>query len=163
MRFRIVASFGPARAIVALLFAPLTVAAAAPIHVWEKQELTFRSTRAFANPYTDVKIWVELDGPGFHQRVYGFWDGGNTFKVRLVATTPGEWRWTSGSAPSDAGLSGKGGSFTAIAWTEAEKQENPLRRGFLRATSNDHALAFADGTPFFGVGDTWYAAATNRF
>jgi uncharacterized protein DUF4038/uncharacterized protein DUF5060/collagenase-like protein with putative collagen-binding domain len=145
----------------ALAFAPS--AYAAPVHVWEKQELTFHSARTFANPYVDAKVWVELEGPGFRQRVYGFWDGGNTFKVRLVATAPGEWRWTSGSAPVDAGLGGKSGSFTAIAWTDVEKQTNPLRRGFLRATSNSHALQFADGTPFFGLGDTWYSAATNRF
>jgi hypothetical protein len=145
-----------------LALAP-SVAAAAPIHPWEKQELVFRSTRSFANPYTDATVWVELDGPGFHQRVYGFWDGGNTFKVRLVATAPGEWRWTSGSTPSDPGLSGKSGRFSAIAWTDAEKKDNPLRRGFLRATSNNHALEFADGTPYFGLGDTWYSAATNRF
>jgi hypothetical protein len=137
--------------------------AADPVHVWEKQELTFHSARAFANPYTEATVWVDLDGPGFHKRVYGFWDGGDTFRVRLVATAPGEWRWTSGSTPGDAGLSGKKGSFTAIDWTEAAKEENPLRRGFLRATPNQHALQFADGTPFFAVGDTWYAAATNRF
>jgi hypothetical protein len=153
------------RSLIAALVVALAprAAAAAPIHVWEKQELTFHSSKTFANPYTDATVWVDLDGPGFHQRVYGFWDGGNVFKVRLVAIAPGEWRWTSGSAPSDPGLAGKSGSFTAIAWTDAEKQANPLRRGFLRATSNDHALEFADGTPFFGLGDTWYSAATNRF
>lgn len=137
--------------------------AADPVHVWEKRELTFHATRAFANPYTDATVWVDLEGPGFHQRVYGFWDGGDTFRVRLVATAPGEWRWTSGSTPADPGLSGRSGGFTAIEWTEAEKRENPLRRGFLRATPNDHALEFADGAPFFAVGDTWYAAGTNRF
>ena len=41
------------------------------------------------------------------------------------------------------------------AWTEAEKQANPLRRGFLRPTANHHALEHADGTPFFALGDTW--------
>lgn len=136
---------------------------APPVHVWEKQELTFHAARPAANPYTDVSVWVDLDGPGFHQRVYGFWDGGDTFRVRLVATSPGEWKWTSGSTPVDSGLAGKRGSFTAVSWTDAEQRENPLRHGFLRATPNDHALQFADGTPFFAVGDTWYAAGTNRF
>ena len=104
-----------------------------------------------------------MTGPHFQKRVYGFWDGGATFRVRLVATEPGAWRWRSGSTPADPGLAGKSGSFTAVAWTEEELRENPLRRGFLRATANHHALEQADGTPFFVLGDTWYAAGTNRF
>lgn len=137
--------------------------ASAAVHVWEKQELTFTSARAFPNPYSDVLVWVELTGPGFHKRVYGFWDGGRTFRVRFVATGPGLWKWTSGSNPPDAGLDHKTGSFTAVDWTAKELQENPLRRGFLRATANGHALETADGTPFFVIGDTWWAAGTNRF
>ncbi len=138
-------------------------AVAAPVHVWEKQELTLTSAHACANPYTDVTVWVDLAGPGFHKRVYGFWDGGSTFRVRLLATAPGAWRWRSGSEPADTGLAGHSGSFTAIDWTEQEKRENPLRRGFLRATANGHALEQADGTPFFVQGDTWWALGTNRF
>ncbi len=133
------------------------------VHVWEKQELTFTSSRAFANPYTDVVVWVDLTGPNFKKRVYGFWDGGSTFRVRVLATAPGNWRWRSGSTPSDSGLSGKSGSFAAREWSEEEKRQNPLRRGFLRPTANRHALQHADGTPYFAIGDTWYAAGTNRF
>jgi hypothetical protein len=62
-----------------------------------------------------------------------------------VATSPGEWSWTSGSnQPADSGLNGRGGRFRAVAWSEAEKRENPNRRGFLRATANGHALEYAD-------------------
>jgi hypothetical protein len=138
-------------------------ASAAPVHVWEKQELTLTSARSFANPYTDVDVWVDLTGPGFSKRIYGFWDGGQTFHIRLVATAPGAWTWRSGSNPPDAGLAGKTGSFEAVAWTDLEKQQNPLRRGFLRATANRHALEQADGTPFFVIGDTWYSTGANRF
>ena len=140
-----------------------SAAAAADIHVWEKQELTFTASQSFANPYTDVTVWVDLSGPGFQKRIYGFWDGGQTFRVRVIAPAPGDWNWQSGSNPPDAGLDGKRGGFNAIAWSESEKQRNPLRRGFLRATANQHAVELADGTPFFIVGDTWYSAVTNRF
>lgn len=132
-------------------------------HVWEKQELTFEATGHFANPYTEVTVWVDLSGPHFKKRVYGFWDGGNEFRVRLVATEVGEWHWTSGSKPENAGISGKSGSFTAVPWSEDEKRENPLRRGFLRPSANGHALQLADGTPFLVTGDTWYSVGTNRF
>ncbi len=139
--------------------------AAAPqsAHVWEKQEITFTAANSYRNPYTDVTLWVDLSGPGFNKRVYGFWDNGQTFHLRLIATRPGTWTWKSGSSPDDAGLAGKSGSFTAVDWTETEKTENPLRRGFVRATANRHALEYADGTPFFIIGDTWYALGANRF
>jgi hypothetical protein len=152
---------------VVIALAAMALAAAAegasPIHVWEKQELTFNATRSYANPYTEVTVWVDLTGPNFSKRIYGFWDGGATFRVRLLAPEPGTWKWRSGSNPSDPGLAGKAGGFQAIGWSEEEKRQNPLRRGFLRATANHHALETADGTPFFVIGDTWYATGTNRF
>src|SRR5579871_1293587 len=141
----------------------VSFAAPAATHIWEKQELTFTSARTYPNPYTDMTVWVDLTGPHFQKRVYGFWDGGRTFRVRVLATAPGPWTWRSGSNPADPGLAGKTGSFSAVDWTEAEKQQNPLRRGFLRATANHHALELADGTPFFVLGDTWWATGTNRF
>ena len=135
----------------------------AEVHVWEKHELAFAADREFSNPYTDVTVWVDLKGPGFSKRVYGFWDGGKEFKVRVAATAPGVWQWQSGSEPHDGGLAGKSGSFAAIEWSQAEKEQNPLRCGFLRATSNHHALETSDGTPFFAIGDTWWATGTNRY
>ena len=139
------------------------MAAPNTVHVWEKQELTFNAANAYKNAYLDVILWVDLTGPGFNKRIYGFWDSGRTFHLRLVATQPGTWYWKSGSIPEDPGLTGKSGSFTAVDWTDSEKTENQLRRGFLRASANQHALEFADGTPFFIIGDTWYSLGTNRF
>jgi hypothetical protein len=83
--------------------------------------------------------------------------------VRLVATEPGTWRWRSGSSPPDEALDGQSGSFEAVAWSGAEKEANPLRRGFLRATANHHALEHADGTSFLALGDTWWPLGTSRF
>ena len=140
-----------------------TALAAAPIHVWEKQEVTLKAAGSYKNAYTDVTVWVDLAGPNFSKRVYGFWDGEQVFRVRVVATEPGTWTWKSGSSPADEGLAGKSGSFTAIAWTEDEKQQNALRRGFLRPTGNHHAIESADGTPFLIIGDTWWSTGTNCF
>jgi hypothetical protein len=127
------------------------------------QEITLVGDSTYKNPYTDVKVWVELTGPSFNKRVYGFWDGGDTFRVRVVAMRPGMWTWRSGSSTNDAGLSNKTGSFTAIEWTDAEKKENTLRHGFIRATPNKHALMHADSTPYIAIGDTWFSMASQRF
>ena len=133
------------------------------VHAWELQEITFQAAKEHASPYIDVTMWVDLTGPGFSRRVYGFWDGGRIFKVRFVATAPGQWAWVSGSNQADdGGLNGGRGTLTAVPWSETEKRANPNRRGFVRATANGHALQYADGTPFFLLGDTWLSASTWR-
>jgi len=140
-----------------------TMASAETCRVWEKVEIALHARNAFANPYTDVEVWVDLKGPEFEKRCYGFWDGGDTFRVRVMAAAPGEWTWRSGSTPPDAGLGGATGSFTAAPWTDAQKEANPCRRGMIRPSANGHAFEYADGTPFFLVGDTWWATPTFRF
>ncbi len=135
--------------------------AAETVHVWEMKEITLEAEKNYENYYADVTCWIELKGPNFNKRIYGFWNGGNDFVVRFVATEPGKWQWQSGSNQSDSGLNRRG-EFNATGWTEKDKMRNPNRRGFIRPTSNGHALQYADGTPFFMVGDTWLAGATWR-
>jgi hypothetical protein len=42
-------------------------------------------------------------------------------------------------------------------------EQNPNRRGIIRATANGHALEYADGTPFFLIGDTHWSAFSFRY
>jgi hypothetical protein len=133
------------------------------VHVWEKTDLRFQASTDYANPYTEVSVWVDLEGPGFSKRVYGFWDGGRDFVVRVLATAPGSWRWTSGSDRSDPGLAGRSGGFEATAWSADEREANPNRRGMVRATADGRGLEYADGTPFFLIGDTWWSVPSYRF
>ena len=85
------------------------------IHVWEMKEIKLTSEKNYHNYYTDVTCWVELKGPDFSKRIYGFWDGGHNFIVRVTATKSGDWHWVSGSdQPDDNGLNNKSGSFTAV-------------------------------------------------
>lgn len=130
---------------------------------WEMIEITLEASKTYENHYTDVTCWVDLEGPDFSKRIYGFWDGGSTFKVRIVLNTEGRWQWKSGSDPSDdEGLNGQSGEYVATGWSEEEKLENPNRRGFVGASPNGHALEYADGTPYFMTGDTWLAGSTWR-
>ena len=150
--------------LIILLFPFFEVAIAqTSAHIWEMQEITLTAKKKYKNPYTDLTVWVDLNGPGFNKRIYGFWNGGKDFLVRFVAMTPGTWTWKSGSDPEDPGLAGKTGTLNATDWTKAEKEANPLRHGFVRVTPNHHALEYADGTPYFIIGDTWYSLGANRF
>lgn len=131
-----------------ILFNALKAQNPKPIHVWEKVEITLTAKHEYKNPYTNVTVWVDLKGLGFEKRCYGFWDGDNTFRVRITATAPGNWSWKSGSQPADPGLAGVDGTFSATDWTEEQKVENPSRRGMILSSSNGHAFQYADGTPF---------------
>lgn len=134
-----------------------------PLHVGEIKEIVLHSTQQYDNPYTDVECWVELQGPGFHKKIFGYWNGGNEFVFRVAATAPGTWSWTSFSNQTDRGLNGQKGVFKATEWSPDEINKNPNRRGYIRATENGHALEYADGTPYFMLGDTWWAASTWRY
>jgi hypothetical protein len=133
------------------------------MHVWEKHEIVLEAAQDHPNPYMEVVVGVRLRGPALAKKVYGFWDGGRAFRVRVVANRPGTWRWESFANVEDSGLAGREGSFEAVAWTEAEKAENVCRRGFPRPTANRHAFEMPDGTPFFWLADMWLAAATNHY
>jgi hypothetical protein len=131
---------------------------------WQKIELSLVAQNEYDNPYTDAEVWVVLSGPDSEKRVWAFWDGGNTFKVRLLAEKEGQYSWRSYSNPPDEGLSGQTGTFSAAAWTEAELLENPNRRGIIRTNPDaPHSFMYADGTPFFLLADTWWAAMTWRY
>ena len=141
-------------------------------HTWERIEIQLDAKETYANPYTDVEVWADLRGPGFSKRVYGFWDGDNTFRIRVVADKPGIWHLETAARSGarraanpidDRGLVGVKRSFKAVAWTDAEKDQNPTRRGFIRASENGHAFELADGTPFFLVGDTWWSTPSYRY
>jgi len=134
------------------------------IHTFEIKEIVLSAQNDYENPYKEVECWMQLKGPGFDRRIYGFWDGGSTFKVRVAAIKAGNWSWESGSnQPDDSGLNNKKGSFEAIEWTEEEKQENPNRRGFIHSSADGHSLQYNDGTPFFFISDTWWASSTWRY
>ena len=133
------------------------------VKLWEVQELTLQATKPYANPYMDVDVWIDLEGPGFKKRVYGFWDGGNSFKVRYTAVSSGQWCYHSGSFPEDPGLSGKIGTFTAEEAGEEEKQKNLSLRGILRPSANGRGFVHPDGKSFFMIGDTWWAVPSYRF
>ena len=133
------------------------------VHVWDNQEIILQSQSAYPNPYTDVECWIDLTGPNFSKRIYGFWDGDRTFRIRFVATSPGQWSWkTNSNHPDDHGLTGGTGKLTAVPWSDPDLAQNPNRRGFIHATHNGHALQYADGSPFFLLGDTWLAGSTWR-
>ncbi|MCC6445552.1 MAG: DUF4038 domain-containing protein [Armatimonadetes bacterium] len=126
-------------------------------HTWQRWEHALTSARAYANPYADVTLLVTYTGPGGRiLSACGFWDDGDTFRIRCAFPAPGLWRWeTRCSDESNRGLHGQSGAVEVMPY----RGSNPLyRRGFLKVSENRRYLTYGDGTPFLWIGDTAWAA-----
>ena len=121
---------------------------------WQELELIFTSEKAYSNPYTEVEFWIEFTGPTGEKLIRpGFWDGGNTFKVRFAnPLDKGVWDWTSfASNLSDAGLHGKSGKLVSTPYSG----NNPLvKNGLLRMSPGKRNVIHANGKSFLMIGDT---------
>ena len=42
------------------------------VPVWTKLDLVLNAEARYDNAYVEVDVWVDLEGPGFSKRVYGF-------------------------------------------------------------------------------------------
>ena len=75
--------------IVFTTFITTSMLIAATSHTWEKIEISLTAAKTYPNPYFEVEVWVDLTGPGFNKRCYGFWDGGNSTRaVRETSSLP---------------------------------------------------------------------------
>jgi hypothetical protein len=128
-------------------------------HIWACTELTLLAAQTHANPFRDVEVHAEFRGPdGSILTVPGFWDGENCWKIRFAPTIRGTWNWrTFCSVPTDVGLHAQAGTVYAVAWSSSEIAANPNRRGFVQVHSSGRYFEYADGTPFYWLGDTFWA------
>ena len=63
---------------------------AAGPHTWQRWEHALTSARQHDNPYADVTLRVRYTGPdGRRLDGYGFWDGGQVFRIRCAFPAPG--------------------------------------------------------------------------
>ncbi len=124
-------------------------------------ELTFVAQRSHADPFQDVTLDVAFTAPDKTvQLVPAFWAGGTTWKVRYAAALRGVHRWRSiCSDTADGGLQGVTGTLEVTPY----RGHNPLfQHGPVRVAADQRHFAYADGTPFFWLGDTWWMGLCHR-
>ncbi len=147
-----------------LLMTLVPLLAAAParaVKQWAIHELSFTASGDYANPYLEQDpplLQVTFEQAGARLVLEGFWDGGKTWKVRFAPPRPGEWRWRSQS--KDAGLDGREGVLRAAAPSSSEIAANANYRGHIHP--HGRYFVYADGTPFFWLGDTLWAMGSAR-
>ncbi len=137
---------------------------------WEVFEIELSASSVAANPYVDClkkgeKAYVVAKFTGisgeavsrFYQ-VPGFWDGGNSWKIRFAPPCSGIWVYETESR--DQGLNKRKGKLEVTDWNTDEKNLNPARRGFIVVNKAEprpgRYFTYADGTPCLWIADTWW-------
>jgi len=113
------------------------------------------------NPLDDEFDVAFTHGSGTTLNMPGFWDGGNTWRVRFAPTKIGEWTYiTQFSDTEDSGLHHVKGTINCVPY---EGELDIYKRGFIQADANKRYFTYADGTPFFYLGDTHWSMPGEPF
>lgn len=124
--------------------------------LWRVSEWTFVSTNAdVAATGADLEVDMVFEHGGDGMRLVrpAFWDGGRVYRVRFAPPAAGRWTWRT-NCRNDSSLDGRTGTFEAVPYTGTQRL---YQKGFVRAEKNLKYLMYADGTPFFYLGDTHWS------
>ena len=132
------------------------------VPVWTATEFEFQSEKDWtdAQAFNDVTLDVAFTSEsGTVLTVPAFWDGGKVWRVRFAPTELGVWKFQT-SCKEDAGLNGKSGSLKAVPY---DGDLEIYRRGFVTTREDLKYFVYADGTPFFYLGDTHWSMMAEEF
>jgi dienelactone hydrolase len=120
----------------------------AEIGCYDVFEAVLTASKAYVNPFLDVTLTATFTAPSGHKlKVYGFYDGQNTWRLRVAPDEVGQWHYvTHAGNAEDKGLDGHTGIFKCL---------SSRNKGFIRPDKkHKYCFSFSDGTPFFALGDT---------
>lgn len=156
---RLTSRFGSAAliAMLSLLPAPAEDVPTAP--KWQRFELTLKSSVAYTNAFQQAEVRALFVSPrGQTNRVYGFWDGGRTWRVRFQPDFPGRWKYyTMCSDAENSGLHEQSGEFLCTAAGRVSRFD---QHGPIQVARTERHLEHADRKPFLWLGDVAWDAAT---
>ena len=132
--------------------------AASTIPKWDRFEKAFESKISYANPAQEANLQAVFVAPsGETKRIYGFWDGASTWRIRFAPDQEGRWTYkTICSDEKNGALNGQTGEFTCVAPTGKTRFR---KHGPVQLSSNQRYLMHQDTTPFFWLGDTAWNGA----
>ncbi len=137
----------PAIGILLILLAARATGDTTPhVERWGLWDMTLDGP-ANGNPYVEVRLTATFERGDRRIIVPGFWDGGDTYRIRFSPPEEGEWRFVTGSNRPE--MDGRRGKLTAVA--PAGTNHGPVQ---IFKTS---CLRYADGSPYHQFGTTCYA------
>ncbi len=130
------------------------------VMTWIASELEFRSTKKYNNSFEDVDVDVVFTLGREKMTVPCFWDGGDTWKVRFSLPKVGTWKYEVISTDKEnTGFSGQG----EIECVKYDGDLEIYKRGFIKTKPNVRYFMYADGTPFYYLGDTHWGMSKEEF
>jgi len=132
------------------------------VQQWQAVEIVLNSSITYVDPFQDVDVTATFTRPGSKPITRpAFWDGGTTWKVRFAPPENGLWTMT--TAATDAKNPGLHGVTETVQCDPYSGSLEIYKHGFLKASGNGRYLTYADGTPFFYLGDTHWILSHERF
>lgn len=116
------------------------------VEQWGMEEVTLHSRELHENPFKDVHLQGRFTLGEQSILVAGFYDGGDTWRIRFMPQIQGSWKFTTVS--NDKELDQRTGRFMAIPPTGAN-------HGPVHVAKTFH-FSYADNTPYFLLGTTLY-------
>lgn len=129
---------------------------------WRVVEIELSSSQSYSDPFYDVDLEATFTGPGGLKITRpAFWDGDLTWKIRFAPTETGVWAMTTNA--TDVSNSGLHNVTKTVECSSYAGDLDIYKHGFLKISNNGRFLTFADGTPFFYLGDTHWILPHERF
>ena len=126
---------------------------------WRVFELVLQTGKNYVNPFLDVDVTAAFTGPdGEALNILAFWDGEGTWRVRVALTAIGEWHYSTSATDGNPDFVSEG-SVTCVPY---EGELDIYKHGFLKMGPQNRYFTYADGTPFFWLGDTHWTFVTEE-
>lgn len=126
---------------------------------WEGRVTLNGGTATHQTAYHDVRIRIDFKKNGtFSHSTYAYWDGERTFTFRTAFPSPGPWTWEVKN-PCENCLGGTPSPMMGSVTVSAKRTTPVLyARGPLMVDASKRFLKHDNGTKFFWLGDTAWAA-----
>jgi len=132
----------------------------AEIAQWEMFETSYESAKEYPNAFKDVEVDVVFKQGEKQWKVPAFWAGDKMWTVRFAPPGQGDYKYrVECTDKENTGLNGNEQTLSVGVY----KGDNPLlKHGFVEVSPGKTCFEYADGTPFFWLGDTWWMGLVKR-
>ncbi|HHE72352.1 MAG TPA: DUF4038 domain-containing protein, partial [Chloroflexi bacterium] len=123
-------------------------------------EWTYTSAQANEDPFNELELDVVIrHADGESWRMPAYWAGGQEWRVRFTPPKAGLYETTTMCTDPDSDLHCVCGGLEVAPSAGANAL---FAHGPLRLAASRRTLEYADGTPFFWLGDTWWMGLCQR-